>query len=76
VKDKKFLTEGGDAAGSRWEKDALFSDLYHGLYNKKTLVDSLAAWEHIAKDAGISKVSGLSIENLVLIWLTWDYRRL
>ena len=53
VKSADTLRNGGGQG--RWNPDDRLGRLYHGWYNKPSLLDAISEWESIATDAGCSK---------------------
>ncbi|KAL4876693.1 NADP-dependent oxidoreductase domain-containing protein [Aspergillus karnatakaensis] len=64
---------GGWRGEGRWDPETFLGKLYHGLYNKGSLIEALKVWEGISNDAGISRAelayrwvvynSGLKVED-------------
>lgn len=44
-------------AGGRFDRNGGVGNIYHGLYNKKPLVESLSEWNAIARKAGVSNAA-------------------
>lgn len=65
-----FLVKTSDSirkkeATGRFGPDSRIGNMYIDMYGKDSLLDALDEWEHIAKDAGISKA------ELAYRWIAW-----
>ncbi len=54
VKSPAIIKSGGVG---RWDPTSYAGQLYHRLYNKKSMVEALSEWEAIATEFGVSKAA-------------------
>jgi aryl-alcohol dehydrogenase-like predicted oxidoreductase len=63
AKTPEQLAQGGEG---RWDPKSFFGQMYHGLYNKPSMIKALGEFGAIAKDAGISQA------ELAYRWLAFN----